>query len=105
MMGTEAGCRHVDRVPAYLNNLQRLGLIWFSDQPIDDVMAYQVIEAQPDAIAALKRAGRAKTVHRSFRLTAFGQDFCEVVLPGADERLRLPAPNGNDTYSSDLSAK
>jgi hypothetical protein len=81
MMGTEAGCRHVERVPAYLNNLQRLGLIWFSDIPVEDIMAYQVIEAQPDAIEALRRAGRAKTAHRSIRLTAFGKDFCNMVLP------------------------
>ncbi len=29
MIGRKAGCRHADRVPAYLNNLFRLGLIWF----------------------------------------------------------------------------
>jgi hypothetical protein len=83
MMGTAAGCRYLDRVPAYMNNLFRLSLIWFSEEPIDDVMAYQVIEAQPEAHAAMKRAGRAKTVHRSVRLTPFGSDFCEVVLPEA----------------------
>ena len=33
MIGSEAGCRHNDRVPAYLNNLNRLGLIWFSREP------------------------------------------------------------------------
>jgi hypothetical protein len=108
MIGTEAGCRHLDRVPAYLNNLQRLGLICFSDEAIDDLMAYQVIEAQPEAIEALRRAGRAKTVHRSVRLTAFGVDFCNMVLaPGASEHAGSPAPNGNGggSYSSDLSAK
>jgi hypothetical protein len=83
MMGTAAGCRYLDRVPAYMNNLFRLSLIWFSEEPIDDVMAYQVIEAQPEAHAAMKRAGRAKTVHRSVRLTPFGSDFCDVVLPEA----------------------
>ncbi|MDX6617056.1 MAG: hypothetical protein QOD60_2147, partial [Solirubrobacterales bacterium] len=34
MIGAEAGCRHVDRVPAYLNNLFRLGLVWFSHEPV-----------------------------------------------------------------------
>ena len=29
MIGAEAGCRHADRVQPYLNNLNRLGLIWF----------------------------------------------------------------------------
>ncbi|HEX4733402.1 MAG TPA: Abi-alpha family protein, partial [Thermoleophilaceae bacterium] len=33
MIGSEAGCRFLDRVPAYLNNLERLGLIWFSREP------------------------------------------------------------------------
>jgi hypothetical protein len=81
MIGAEAGLRHVDRVPAYLNNLNRLGLIWFSHDPIDDPMRYQVLEAQPETMAAIKRAGRARTVHRGVALTAFGTDFCDVVLP------------------------
>jgi hypothetical protein len=81
MIGAQAGARHVDRVPAYLNNLFRLGLIWFSHDPVDDPMRYQVIEAQPDAMEAIKSAGRAKTVHRSVHLTPFGKDFCDVCLP------------------------
>jgi hypothetical protein len=81
MIGAEAGCRHVDRVPAYLNNLRRLGLIAISDEPLKDPMRYQVLEAQPDAIEAIKRAGRVKTVHREIELTPFGRDFCEVTLP------------------------
>ena len=81
MIGAEAGCRYPDRVPAYLNNLYRLGLIWFSREPIEGLTAYQVLEAQPEAIAAGKKAGRAKIVRRSIRLTPFGQDFCERSLP------------------------
>ncbi|MGZ4172952.1 MAG: Abi-alpha family protein [Solirubrobacteraceae bacterium] len=81
MIGAQAGLRHVERVPAYLNNLNRLGLVWFSHEPIGDPMGYQVVEAQPEALDAIKQAGRAKTVHRSLRLTPFGQDFCEVCLP------------------------
>ena len=81
MIGAEAGCRNLDRVPAYMNNLNRLGLIWFLREPIDDVLRYPVIEAQPDVIAAMKEAGRARTVRRSIHLTPFGQDFCEICLP------------------------
>jgi hypothetical protein len=80
MIGTEAGCRWVDRVPAYLNNLYRLGLIWFSREPLEDPLAYQVLEAQPEVITAMGRA-RSKTIRRSIRLTPFGQDFCETCLP------------------------
>jgi hypothetical protein len=81
MMGTEAGLRHPARVPQYLNNLDRLGLIWFSHDALDDPQRYQVLEAQPDTMEAIEKAGRARTVHRSVRLTAFGEDFVKVVLP------------------------
>jgi hypothetical protein len=81
MVGAQAGCRYADRVPAYLNNLFRLGLIWFSHDPVADPQHYQVIEAQPEAMKAIKSAGRAKTAHRSVHLTPFGQDFCDVCLP------------------------
>ncbi|MGZ6372850.1 MAG: Abi-alpha family protein, partial [Candidatus Limnocylindria bacterium] len=36
LIGHEAGCRHPDDIPAYLNNLFRLGLIWFSSEPLPD---------------------------------------------------------------------
>ncbi len=81
MIGTEAGTRHVDRVPAYLNNLHRLGLVWFSRDPVEDPQRYQVLEAQPDAMEAIRQAGRAKTAHRTVRLTPFGEDFVRTVLP------------------------
>ncbi len=80
MIGAEAGARYGDRVPAYLNNLFRLGLIWFSREPVKSRRAYQVLEAQPDVLEALKRAGRGRTVRRSVHLTPFGQDFCSVCL-------------------------
>ena len=50
MIGAQAGVRHVERVPAYLNNLFRLGLIWFSREPVADRLRYQVLEAQPDVV-------------------------------------------------------
>jgi Abortive infection alpha len=81
MIGAQAGVQHRDRVPAYLNNLERLGLIWFSREPIEDTASYQVLEAQPDVLAAIRRASRAKTVQRSINLTPFGEDFCQVCLP------------------------
>jgi Abortive infection alpha len=82
MIGAEAGARYLDRIPAYLNNLYRLGLIWFSREPLEDPLEYQVLEAQPDVIEAMREAGRAKTVRRSIHLTPFGEDFCRVCLPG-----------------------
>jgi hypothetical protein len=82
MIGAEAGLRHVDRVHPYLNNLNRLGLVWFSREPISDIGRYQVIEAQPEVVDALERARRlGHTVRRSVHLTPFGRDFCQTCLP------------------------
>jgi hypothetical protein len=81
MIGKEAGIRHHDRVPAYLNNLHRLGLVWFSREPLDDLGVYQVLEAQPEVQQAMEKAGRGRTIRRSVHLTPFGRDFCEVCLP------------------------
>ena len=83
MIGAQAGARYLDRVPAYLNNLYRLGLIWFSREPLEDPLRYQVLEAQPDVIEAMRDAGRGKTVRRSIHLTPFGEDFCRVCLPAS----------------------
>jgi hypothetical protein len=81
MIGSEAGCRHLADVPAYLNNLFRLGLIWFSSEPVPDPRRYQVLEAQPEVADALARGGRSRTVRRSVELTPFGRDFCSLCLP------------------------
>ena len=82
MIGRHAGVQFPDSVPQYLNNLNRLGLIWFSREPLEgSTSSYQVLEAQPDVLDAIKQAGRARIVRRSVKLTAFGQDFCEVALP------------------------
>jgi Abortive infection alpha len=82
MIGEEAGCRNTERVHSYLNNLYRLGLIWFSREELEDLNRYQVLEAQPKVADAMDEAGRgAKTVRRSIYLTPFGEDFCDVCLP------------------------
>jgi abortive infection alpha-like protein len=88
MIGAQAGCRHPLRVHAYLDNLNRLGLIWFSKQAIEDPAVYQVLEAQPQVLGAVRGSSRTKTVHRSVRLTPFGRDFCEVCLPLEQEPVR-----------------
>jgi hypothetical protein len=82
LIGPEAGCRHLDDVPAYLNNLFRLGLIWFSRERLPDPRGYQVLEAQPEVANAMESAGHTRTVRRSIHLTPFGRDFCELCLTG-----------------------
>jgi hypothetical protein len=81
MIGSEAGCRHPERVHLYLDNIARLGLIWFSREQLDDIQLYQVLEAQPHVAEAMDEAGRGRTVRRSIELTTFGHEFCEVCLP------------------------
>ena len=81
MIAEQAGCRRRDRTHAYLNNLFRLGLIWFSRERLEDPRRYQVLEAQPDVVGAMREAGRGTTVRRSIHLTPFGEDFCQLCLP------------------------
>ena len=88
MIGPAAGAKHPDRIKPYLDNLYRLGLVWFSREPLTDPLEYQVLEAQPDVTEAMEEAGRGKTVRRSIHLTEFGQDFCELVLPEDTAELR-----------------
>ena len=90
MIGARAGVRHPDRVPAYLNNLDRLGLIWLSPEPISDPMDYQVLEAQPDVLAAMHAVKFAKVVRRSIHLTPFGEDFCRTCLLEPELTEELP---------------
>jgi hypothetical protein len=92
MIGEEAGCLHGDRIHPYLDNLHRLGLIWFSREPVSEPRRYQVLEAQPDVVEALAKGGRlARTVRRSILLTPFGADFCAVCLPLEDPAAGPPA--------------
>ena len=91
MIGAEAGCRHLERLHAYLDNLNRLGLIWFSREALDDLKCYQVLEAQPEVLEAMRKAGRGRTIRRSIHLTPFGEDFCAMCLPlGTAELDALP---------------
>jgi hypothetical protein len=81
MIGRAAGCRETDHVHAYLANLYRLGLIWFSREQLEDQGEYQVLEAQPEVQVAMSESGRTRTVRRSIHLTAFGKEFCDTCLP------------------------
>jgi hypothetical protein len=80
MIGARAGCRYLDQVPSYLNNLFRLGLVWFSRESLRDPMEYQVVEAQPDVLEAMHSVRFTKVVRRSIHLTPFGEDFCRTCL-------------------------
>lgn len=86
MVAEISGCRYVDRVDQYLDNLGRLGLVEHSPEPVSDPTRYQVLEAQPKVSDALKRAGRwPKIVQRSVHLTSFGAEFCRICLPAISQ--------------------
>ena len=103
MIGANAGARRPDRIHAYLNNLHRLGLVWFSRETLEDQAAYQVLEAQPEVIDAIKRAGRGRTVRRSIHLTPFGEDFCKAALPlDTAEIDALPRPVDDEPIDAEL---
>jgi hypothetical protein len=92
MIGAEAGVHHLERVDVYLTNLHRLGLIRFSSKPLDEAITYQVLEAQPHVLAAVRDASRARTVQGSIRLSSFGEAFCQICLP-ADDEVELSSPD------------
>jgi hypothetical protein len=82
MIAEHAGCRHVERIHPYLTNLNRLGLIEFSKEKVENPNRYQLVEAQPKVAEVLKRAGRApRMVRRSIHLNDFGADFVATCLP------------------------
>lgn len=81
MVGREAGCRDKQRVPVYLENLQRLHLIEVSEEPIENLKRYEVLEAQGHVEHARNRARRPRANYKSVRLTDLGVEFCELCFP------------------------
>lgn len=104
MIAARAGCRYVERVPAYLDNLHRLGLVWFSREQLTDPMEYQVLEAQPDVLAAVHSQRFTRVVRRSIHLTPFGEGFCRAVLLPADDVSAYPVHGSPDGPSSEGSS-
>jgi hypothetical protein len=102
MIGDRAGCRYTARVPSYLHNLYRLGLIWFSRETIQDPLRYQVLEAQPDVLEAIHSVRQAKVVRRSIHLTPFGEDFCRTCLPLEPSELTVLPEHGTPDEPTDV---
>jgi hypothetical protein len=73
-----AGCTWPERDRHYLANLNRLGLVRFSEEPVTDRRRYAFVEAQPKATQPMERVKKAKTVYRSIYLSLFGQQFSEI---------------------------
>ncbi|MEJ7891752.1 MAG: hypothetical protein WKF94_03845 [Solirubrobacteraceae bacterium] len=45
-----------------------------------DPLPYQVVEAQPEVLEAMRTVRLARVARRSIHLTPFGEDFCRVAL-------------------------
>lgn len=85
LVGREAGCQRPRLVPAYLDNLVRLGLVAIRRDPVLDESAYQVLEAQPEVVDAMKSVNsgifRGQSSRRSIHITDFGRSFCQICFP------------------------
>jgi hypothetical protein len=85
LIGREAGCLRPELLPAYIDNLVRLGLIAIRRDPVTDEQAYEVVEAQPEVIEALRSVSgtlfRGQISRRGVHLTDFGRTFCQVCFP------------------------
>ncbi|MGQ0631997.1 MAG: Abi-alpha family protein [Sporichthyaceae bacterium] len=81
-----SGCTYPERNPQYLANLDRLGMLYFSDEQVEDPRRYSFIEAQPAASEAMERAKKTVSVYRSVRITQFGLQFAQscFTLDGYD---------------------
>jgi hypothetical protein len=103
MIGAQASVRYQSLVPQYLNNLTRLGLVWQSEEPVTDLIRYQVVEAQPDVLQAFHAKSGARIKRRSIHLTPFGQDFARACFADAEDLGGLPnheIPPGAATEAS-----
>jgi hypothetical protein len=85
LIGREAGCQRPGLVAAYLDNLVRLGLVAIRRDPIGDEQAYQVVEAQPEVVEAIRSASgpifKGQSSRRSVHITDFGRAFCRAAFP------------------------
>lgn len=82
LLGEDAGLRYPNRVEEYLTNLDRLGLIDVSREPLGNPNRYQLLEALPEVRKLLKRTSfGTKVLYRTVELTSFGAGFVRTCLP------------------------
>ena len=108
LLGREAGCLHPEIIPAYLDNLVRLGLVAIRRDPIDDESAYQVLEAQPEVVEAMKSVNsgifRGQSTRRSIHITDFGRSFCQVCFPAEHLTGEFPAIELDELEEAEMAA-
>jgi len=80
MIADMAGCRWPEAEQRYLANLNRLGLVRFSSEPVADYRRYALLEVQPRALEVTEVIPKTISVYRSIYLSEFGEQFCEVCI-------------------------
>lgn len=63
------------RLPQYVHNLFRLGLVWHSAEPVGPASTYRSLESRAMVRAVLEAHRRSRLVRRSLHLTPLGEDF------------------------------
>ena len=81
MLGRDAGCRTQRRTPAYVQNLERLGVVEISEEPIETLKRYEILEAQSHVEQARTRAKRPRIDYKRIQLTDLGVEFCALCFP------------------------
>lgn len=80
MIADMAGCRWPESDQRYLANLNRLGLVRFSSEPVADYRRYALLEVQPRALEVTETVAKTISVYRSIYLSEFGAQFCKVCI-------------------------
>ncbi|MUL48488.1 DUF4393 domain-containing protein [Mycobacterium sp. CBMA293] len=80
MIADMAGCRWPEADQRHLANLNRLGLVRFSSEPVADYRRYALLEVQPRALEVTENVPKTISVYRSIYLSEFGEQFCEVCI-------------------------
>ncbi|MBA0127348.1 DUF4393 domain-containing protein [Haloechinothrix sp. YIM 98757] len=83
LLGREAGCIRPGRVPVYLDNLVRLGLVHVRPYRLRGQPSYELLYAQPE-VKQIRRPGgrlvRLRIVHKGVELSEFGKElFCQCL--------------------------
>ncbi|MDX1659615.1 MAG: DUF4393 domain-containing protein [Nitriliruptorales bacterium] len=85
LLGERAGCHHPEAGPAYLDNLQRLGLVRLVPEELPGDEDYDVIESRPEVAEAEEeiteeRNQRPRMVRGNARLSRLGSLLCDICL-------------------------
>ena len=90
-LGTEAGCEHQGMVPAYIDNLIRLGLIespkgqhYSDDEAYEEILSHAEVVEAVDGINKME-GKKVRITKRLVDLTAFGKQFFEACLVDHDQ--------------------